>query len=95
MTIKPPFIELTHLCTCDYCGLDRPDCRPRADGLWLCTRCYWDGIPGHEDTRFRRAWEALERVLPLCGEWPRGAVLAADGKLLEWVLANDPGARGG
>lgn len=90
MTISPPFIELSHVCTCAYCGQDKL-CRPRADGVWLCLACYWDGIPGHEDTRYRRAWEALERVLPTCGEWPRGAVLAADGRLLTWVLNNDPG----
>jgi hypothetical protein len=32
------------------------------------------------------AWDALVALLPTMGEWERGRALAADGRLMEWVL---------
>lgn len=43
-----------------------------------------------ERERKAEAWDALTALLPLTGEWHRGAVLAERGDLLPWVMKNDP-----
>lgn len=39
-----------------------------------------------ESRDVREAWETLVAILPTLGEWERGAALARDGKLIDWVL---------
>lgn len=49
-------------------------------------RLFFDGVRYADGTARARAWDALVRLLPRLGEWERGSALAADGRLLEWVL---------
>ena len=67
---------------CDGCGKER-QCHHDGSGGWYCPLC---AGPKPDDTRRKAAaWDTLVTLLPHLGEWRRGAVLAADGRLLEWV----------